>query len=142
MRYLEPGYYDADEILIHATFQTLCNFIEKEKPEEIIDWESDLEHKRIWNEMTTLYNWWTKDRFQRDSQNPILQSNVCAPEMEFVPLPGEEEYSTMKFIYKTPEDKEKWEGACKEADEWEQRCEQEDTDNLIRLIKIRKHMWT
>lgn len=35
---LGKGWYDKDEILLHAAFQLLTDFIEQEQPERYIDW--------------------------------------------------------------------------------------------------------
>ena len=51
MRYLKihtlkKGWCGKDEILLHATFQLLVDFVEQEKPGQIIDWEADELHKK------------------------------------------------------------------------------------------------
>ena len=33
---LEKGWHDKDEVLLHAAFQLLTDFVEQEKPEETI----------------------------------------------------------------------------------------------------------
>ncbi|MBF0548584.1 MAG: hypothetical protein HQM08_29405 [Candidatus Riflebacteria bacterium] len=42
---LEKGWCDKDEVLLHAAFQLLADFMEKEKPGQIIDWNSDPLHE-------------------------------------------------------------------------------------------------
>jgi len=34
---LEKGWHDKDEILLHAAFQLLVDFVDQEKPDKIID---------------------------------------------------------------------------------------------------------
>ncbi|MFA4836363.1 MAG: hypothetical protein WC749_09885 [Dehalococcoidia bacterium] len=34
-------WYDKDTILLHAAFQALADFIELERPDEIVDWQHD-----------------------------------------------------------------------------------------------------
>src|ERR1035437_1890844 len=58
----EPAWYDPDTLLLHASFQILIDFIEKEKPEKHINWNSDEMHKNAWKEIKTLYKYWKKDR--------------------------------------------------------------------------------
>jgi len=55
---LEPvykGWCDRDFIMLHACFQILKDFIEKEKGDEYCDYEH---HKEFVDEVRFLYNWW------------------------------------------------------------------------------------
>ena len=150
LQYLHPGYHDADEILVHAMFQALCNFIEKEKPAEIVNWDSDPEHKHAWKEMNELYEWWKK-RQNRDKENPILQPNIKSPDMKFTPTgkkwlnpqtKKEESTSKMDFVHKSKKDQKRWEKACDDSGKWEEKCFKDDTEMMARLIKVRPYMWT
>jgi hypothetical protein len=38
---LEKGWYGRDELVLHADFQLLTDFIEQEKPDKIVDWNID-----------------------------------------------------------------------------------------------------
>ena len=141
MRYLEPGWHDKDQILLHSMFEILCRFIEDEKAGEIVDWNNDEIHKDAWKEMNDLYNWW-EERQNRDKQNPILQPDLKHPEMKFTPLNDGSDCSSMEFVHESPEDKVKWEKVCDDCSEWELKCEKEDEEMMIRLIKVRSFMWT
>lgn len=150
LRYLKPGYYDADTRLIHAMFEILCQFMENEKPEEIVNWDSDPEHKHAWKEMNELYKWWKK-RQDREKYNPLFQPGVKSPGMKFTPTEKkwlnpqtkkEESTSRMDFVYKSKKDKARWEKACKDTGIWEKKCFDEDTEMMTRLIKVRPYMWT
>jgi len=35
---LEKGWCDKDEVLLHAAFQLLVDFVEQEHPDKIVDW--------------------------------------------------------------------------------------------------------
>ena len=151
LKYVEPGYHDADTLLIHSMFQVLVNFIELEKPNEIVNWESDPEHKHAWEEMNALYEWWVGERQSRDSKNPILQPNIKTPDMHFTPTEKkwinpetkkEESTSKMDFVHDSKEDEEKWEKACEDCTAWEIQCEEEDEIMMKRLIAVRLFMWT
>jgi len=62
---LDKGWQDRDEILLHAAFQVLVDFMEGESPAEIIDWDADAVSKKAWDECNALYRWWTKIRPKR-----------------------------------------------------------------------------
>ena len=49
---------DAVEKLPHAMFQILTDFIEEEKPDTHINWDSDPLHRKVRDKMDELYNWW------------------------------------------------------------------------------------
>jgi hypothetical protein len=150
LRYLQPGYHDADERLIHSMFEVLCQFMENERPGEIVAWDSDPEHKHAWSEMNTLYKWWKK-RQNRSKEDPILQPNIKSPDMKFTPTgkkwlnpqtKKEESTSRMDFVHKSTKDKKNWEKACNDSAKWEKKCYDEDGEMMIRLVKIRGYMWT
>ena len=42
---LEKGWHDRDNILLHAAFQILVDFVDKERPDETINWNADELHK-------------------------------------------------------------------------------------------------
>jgi hypothetical protein len=58
---LPENWRDKDEILLHASFQLLKNFIEQEKEIiEQINWKHDGETENAKSEIDFLYNWWLK----------------------------------------------------------------------------------
>ena len=91
MRYLKihtlkKGWCDKDEILLHAAFQLLVDFVEQEKPGQIIDWEADELHKKAWKEIMSLYRWWKKERPARKS--PLDDKRIKKPPLKFEEIPG------------------------------------------------------
>jgi hypothetical protein len=60
---LNNKWHDQDQIMLHAAFQCLADYIEKEKPDEVVDWwGTGPEAYAAWVEMHTLYRWWiTRD---------------------------------------------------------------------------------
>ena len=48
---LDKGWHDKDEVLLHAAFQLLADFVEGERPEKIVDWDFDEQHKVAWAEI-------------------------------------------------------------------------------------------
>lgn len=65
---LPDSWRDKDIILLHACFQLLKNFIEKEKEIiEQIDWNHDEEIKHAKAEIDVLYKWWL-ERFDKENE--------------------------------------------------------------------------
>jgi hypothetical protein len=127
---LAPGYYDKDHQMIHACFQILTDFVEREKGIEgiedlkkQIETESDPDCKGLMErqykddiEIEELYNWWKNVYLKR--KDP--------------------EYTGPEKDYKSPEF-EKW---SKVYTDWELACSKEDEAQLIRLMKVREALWT
>lgn len=142
MRYLKihtlgKGWCDKDEILLHATFQLLVDFVEQEKPDQIIDWNSDDLHKKAWKEIKSLYKWWKNTRPNRKS--PLNDKKIKHPSLKFEKVPGKD---LSKMIEPDKKKYSKYYQALKKTQKLEQKWEEEDQNNLHRLIDIRKFLWT
>ena len=83
---LDKGWHDKDEVLLHAAFQLLTDFVEKEQPDKIVDWGADELHQRAWEEITGLYKWWTETRPKRRS--PLDDKKLKQPPFKFKKIPG------------------------------------------------------
>lgn len=70
---LEKGWTEYDELMIHAAFQCLVDFMGKDNP-DVIDWNYDKGHKKALVEMQKLYNWWTKERPEREKDIDLSMS--------------------------------------------------------------------
>jgi hypothetical protein len=126
-------WYDRDEILLHAAFQILVDFMEQERPGEIIDWEHDPLHSNAWRELTQLYRWWKEERpYRRDP-------------LDDVPHPPEEEYvfaEDHRLIFPDREKYPEYYEAMRKSTDLEVEWLEEDQRQLHRLIEVRPFMWT
>lgn len=125
--------YDRDTILLHAAFQVLTDFIEKEKPHEIIDWQHDELDRNAWTEISQLYHWWKEERPNRHDP---LDDVVSPPRNAFVI--SEEGYLTFPDRDQYPE----YYAALDRLSELENAWNEEDQQNLHRLINVRQLLWT
>ncbi len=126
-------WYDRDTVLLHAAFQVLVDFIEQEKPDEIVDWQHDDMHRNAWNEISQLYKWWKVERPNRhdpwdDVTSPPVEEFLTAEEGKLV-FPEREKY---------PE----YYAAVDKASRLEKEWHEEDQRNLHRLIEVRPFLWT
>ena len=64
---LQRGWIDRDQQLLHACMQILIDFVDKEKSQDIVDWEWDENHSKASETMHRLYDWWKFDPFARDA---------------------------------------------------------------------------
>jgi len=150
MRYLKPGWHDEDELLIHSMFEVLSQFVDGENEYHIVDWSSDPLQEHAWEEMNILYEWW-KQRQKCDYNNPLFKSDVKAPSIKKGKPTGkyinpitkkEEQYFKMEFSHQSPEEAKIWNKACEDSWIFEEKCDKEDEEMMIRLIKIKQYLWT
>lgn len=118
----EYGYLDPSEGILYASFNTLKEFVEKEKPlrpEDYPDDEQNKNWKKASEEIYDLYDYWMNRRAQADKASNNL-------------------YKKIKFSKNKEETislRKEW-MAAKDA------FDKEEQDNLERLIKVRNFMWT
>ena len=131
------GWYDKDHLLLLASFNLLANFIEKEKPDETIDWESDESHSNAWREMHDLYVWWRTGR--RESRLAHEEKYKDLWRDGFL---GEKTIHTDGSVsYKSTMTEEERK-TIKQCQQDEIELDNIDETNLIRLVKVRRFMWT
>jgi len=131
---LKRGWCDKDELLLHAAFQILVDFVEQEKPNK---WGIQKDHQKTWREICALYKWWKKERPSR--KEPLDNERIKHPKLELEKVPGSD---YLKFV---EPDKKKYAAFYKAAEKQkmlEKQWENEDRRNLHRLVNIRKFLWT
>jgi len=134
---LEKGWCDKDHVLLHAVFQLLVDFVEQEKPDQIVDWNSDPAHKQAWKEIRSLYRWWTQSRPTRKS--PLDEKSLKKPPMRWKKIDETENRQLVGY------DKKKYaayDAALKKHWRLEKKWDEEDQRNLHRMIEVRQFLWT
>ncbi|HEX3034348.1 MAG TPA: hypothetical protein VHT73_04330 [Thermodesulfobacteriota bacterium] len=134
---LDKGWHDKDEVLLHAAFQLLVDFVEKERPDKIVDWTSDELHRRARKEIKSLYKWWKETRPARRS--PLDDRKLKKPPFKFKKMPDSELYQLVE------PDKKKYAAyyrALRKHGQLEEKWYEEGQHNLHRLIEIRGFLWT
>ena len=134
---LDKGWCDKDQVMLHAAFQLLVDFVEKERPDQIVDWNSDPQHKHAWKEIRSLYKWWTEKRPSRKS--PLDDKNLKKPPMRWKKISGSDRGQLVDWDKKKYPD---YERALKKHWRLEKRWEEEDQKNFHRLVDIRGYLWT
>ena len=137
IRTLRAGWHDKDEVILHADFQLLADFMEQESPDKHIDWSHDAVHRRAWKEIRDLYQWWTRKRPSR--RTPLEIKKITKPPLRFEKVAGTE------FRRMVTPDKTRYRAyyrALRQHTRLEQKWHIEDQRNLHRLINIREFLWT
>ena len=134
---LRAGWHDRDEVMLHAAFQLLADFVEQEFPDRHIDWSYDAVHRRAWKEIRDLYQWWTRRRPSR--RGPLDSKKITKPPLRFEKVAG------TKLSRMVTPDKKRYAAyyrALSQDIRLEQKWRNEDQRNLHRLINIREFLWT
>lgn len=123
------GYAEWDELMLHAVFAVLTDFMETGA--KSVDWKED---RQLWKKFQYLYKWWTKIRPNR--KDPFDKPGIKSPTF----------YVKNGQIAPTSKEMKKkfnaWYKASKESKRLDKKWEKEDQRNLHRLIDLRDNMWT
>lgn len=126
LRSLSADYQNPYEVMLHSVFQILVDFVEKEKPWDYINWESDDGHKKASDTFKEAYAYWKKKR-------PILVKNyektVSASVKNF-------DFGSMTFITKS--DRKLIALSVRQ----EKFIDGQDKKYMKALLDVRKYMWT
>lgn len=134
---LNMGWCDRDYMLLHAAFQLLVDFVDREKPDQIVDWNSDAETKRAWKEIQSLYRWWKLTRPARKS--PLDKKGLKRPPLRLKKKPGLDRSQIFNYSNEKYAD---YNIALKKHMKLTDKWHKEDQANLHRLIEIRPFLWT
>ena len=126
------GWIDRDHAMLMACFTLLRSYVEKEYPFCRIDWNSDDRHKQAAMEIRALYRWWTVDR-----QREWLAQEKAADDLYIFDLPIGTSFEERRTD-RTPEQQARWDSWVDQEDVLEKK----DDDMLMRLIQIRRFLWT
>lgn len=135
------GWRDTDTKLLYAAFDLLTAFVEKEKPFAHVDWDAEEGTKAAADEFMFLYNWWRNVRPTRKDPLDEMDIPERAPGVIEVDDKGHKFYRQGEMTG-DPEKIKAYEEALIRSANIEEEWYNEDTEMLIRLIKIREYLWT
>jgi hypothetical protein len=121
---LKPGYYDTDMLILEASFALLCDFADFNDKNPSRDWQYDEESSRALKEINELRDWFVNVRPKR---NEIFDT---VPKIDIL---------WNEIDSDTPEAKAYREHVDKVIAS-EIAWEKEDTEMLVRLVKIRNYL--
>ena len=130
---------------MHAAVQVLVDFVEKEHPDKVVDWNADEALMHAWEEIQSLYKWWKETRPARRSPlDDGAESGGVIPPLELRRVPGSDVCEMVepdKYAIGWREYAEYYR-ALDEDFRLEEQWYEEDQCNLHRLIEIRGYLWT
>jgi len=134
---MNPTWHDSCDLLPHAMFQILRDFVDKECSPGIADWESDDYHKNARAKMDELLNWW----------DTYLKFDCCAGYDESKCLSKEERNTPIKdkdgkivaYEWNSNDYEHQF---YDEANKKEAAMEEELTKRMKELVDLRGFLWT
>lgn len=123
--------------MLHAVFQLLVNIVEKEKPDRIVDWNWDEEHRRAWAEIRALYRWWKRERPAR--KDPLDDRRLKHPPMRWRRVSGTD---CSELVPPDEKKYRKYLEVLRKSAELEEEWQKEDQRQLHRLVDVRPYLWT
>jgi len=138
---MNKDWNDKDQVMIKAVFQILCDFMEQEHPNKVTDYTYNKEHRQRWRELQTLYKYWKIDR-PKDQKKIDKLLHMWAKKHKTKCIP--KEVNINGKIFKCSEmvtlvkAKKEWNRLNKAEKEFDAK----EDEMLIRVMKIRRHLWT
>ena len=123
---LPPTWQDRDVLIEHAMFQILTDFIEKEKPDDLIDWDATPECRAARDKMQELYEWWHTVYLKFDSIDGFEDTKA-----------SKNRFSGGKLQFNKYERK-----FFDEANRKEDEMRKQLTIKMKELVDLRGYLWT
>lgn len=154
-RHLPHTWSDRRTILLHASFQILTDFIDKECSPGHVEWYGDCPHQlmvngvmeNVMDEMLELYWWWnTVHEKEYPSQMDELweAASGCSPRMLCVPYEGMPDCvaGKLEMVYEDDEQRDKYKTITEDIRLTEELMDRKAEEMLKRLAAVRLWMWT
>jgi hypothetical protein len=117
------GWEEVDQQMMYACFKLFVDYVEKQRPFDIIDFETEEINNALGKEILDLYGWWTitrpKERWDLDAA--------------WSKLPPSSFDENNKWIHR-PE--------ARALLDRNKDLDAKDDEMLMRLVKVRRHLWT
>ena len=127
-------WYDCDTRMLYGMMNLLIEFLEKEKPFETIDFDFSPTWKSVKKEIIAIRDWW----LNYDNRKVEIEEALNKWDVSKFGNCKDEEWIQLINKSDTKETKE----LIDNLSALETKLEQEEKKMLIRLIKIRKYLWT
>ena len=126
---------DRCELLPHAMFQILDDFVKKECSPEIINWDADADHKAARAKMDELLDWW-KNIYLKFDEHDVPERPAGLDNLDEQVIKNENGLYTMRPC--TEEEKEYY----KKVSEREKNMNNELLSKMKELCELRPWLWT
>ena len=126
-------YYDTDSRMLYGMMSLLCQYIEIEKPMESINWTDDDHHFNAYFNMMDCYIWWKNYENRTKEIDRALDTWYASSKQDkngdwLANLNKPQSVQSEKLF--------------KHLHDLENQLEKEEEEMLVRLVRIRKYLWT
>lgn len=135
VRTLPPTWVDRDTLLVHAMFQILDDFVNKECIGGWVDWDSDEKHRSVRAKMDELLNWFHNVYLKFDEFEGLEFDKI---EWEDRFYPKEEGSNFVQMKPSSENDKK----CYQVAHQRELQIRKDLNKKLKELIDIKDYLWT
>ena len=123
-------WYDTDTRLLHAMMNALIDFVEKEKPFETHDYDFDKRHRKIKKDIEEIYNWWKSyPSLEKEIDDKLTEWNDL---ITMTVVDG-------KVVFESRKGENK---VLLELHNLEETLVKQETNMMVKLVKIRSSLWT
>jgi len=131
-------WHDVDELMLHGNMELLRRYVEDEKCFEIVCWDEE-PFKSAAKEIRTIYNWWINYPNRQKEIEDVLDKWFTERRQNCkVSGINKKGFELFHNLPQTEQDNINHDNLPK----LEKKLLEEEQDMLIRLIKIRKFLWT
>jgi hypothetical protein len=131
------GGLDMREALLFASMATLVHFVEGERAFEAVDWDATDEHREAARELREIHDWWTSGRAKAHADLD-RRSDASYRDLRYTFVPMPDGCRRLQTDDETPEQAGERDAVAAE----EERLSRVDDEMMIRLIRVRRAMWT
>ena len=154
-RRLPHTWSDRRTILLHASFQILTDFIDKECSPGHVEWYGEYAHQievggvmeNVMDEMKELYRWWNTvhEKEYPERCDELWEAiETCSPKIRCVPYKDMPDYIAGKMMteYEDDEQRGKHKTLTEELRNLDRYMDKQAEEMLKRLAAVRLWMWT
>ena len=129
------NWHDTDERMLHGMMRLLVEFVEGEDGLNHCDWDDDDEHARVRKEIVAIYEWW------KDYPIRISLIGMATQRWHEAKFGKNTSFEDHIAILNSP-DSDVVKKLMDIRTEMSSKLESEEEDMMIRLVRIKGHLWT
>jgi len=133
-------WHDTDYRMLYGNMQLLVEFVEKEKPFDIVDYDSCEYDRKVKETIIKIYTWW-KNYPRRQNEISAILDRWCESRQKDCPIKNNNSVDAFIANLNCPSSIQTNQ-ISKELDDAENKLLQEEDEMLNELITIRKSLWT
>lgn len=143
-RHLHYTWCDKTELIPHLVFESLCQFVENEKPFENVCWDHYNDYKKVKKIIKDNYRWWNEVYIPWFWKGKVYNQiwKIMPERISTFQKDSSGKYFRYSPKYHSKEDKQFERILFKVLTESDERVSEELTQRCQDIISIRTYLWT